>query len=467
MLYLSESGPASPTIDVVIRAKVFALLVTAGAVVALAGAGAAEFDLPSIPTFLFWLFLLLSAGLLPVALGFGAEVTMQFPLILAVSILFDPFVAMAIVGFSAVDVREFRREIPLWRAAFNRSQLILATGAASVIIAANDSGRFTFPEGFASIALGAAAFLALNLGLVACILTLARGMSASETLALLLPRPVVGFLLTQILLAAFGVATAAVYTKIEYYVVVFLIPLLFARLSILGARAQQELSERVQKQQQALLEATERVFQEREDERHRIAEEIHDSSLQMLAAATYGCQNATGLMAQGHAKDAGEAIESVRGAVDGAIRALRGSLVDLRRTAVEPGRLIDTIRVFADQTSLLWNREIHIEGDVNNEPPIPVALAAFQILQEGLINALKHTKETPITVRIDEVDSMVHIIVEDQGPGFDPEIRVSEDHVGMKLMRERAARVGGRIELASRPGAGTRLEAILPAGVAH
>jgi signal transduction histidine kinase len=450
----------------VIKGKVFAILVTVAAVLALVAAGASDFTIPSIPTFLFWLAVILAAGLLPVTLGFGAEVTMSFPLILAVAILFDPFVAMVIVGFASLDIREFHREIPLWRAMFNRSQLILATGAASGIIALVDE-PFSFPEGFVAISLGAAAYLLVNLGLVAIILSLARGARLSTTVDLLLPKPVVGFWLTQILLAAFGVATAAVYMRIEYYVVVFLIPLLFARLSILGARAQQELSEKVQKQQQALLEATERVFQEREDERHRIAEEIHDSSLQMLAAATYGCQNASGLIAEGHTQDAGEAIESVRGAVDGAIRALRNSLVDLRRTAVEPGRLIDTIGNFADQTSLLWKREIRIEGDVTNEPPIPVALAAFQILQEGLINALKHTKESPITVRIEEVDSMVHIVVEDQGPGFDPEIRVGEDHVGMRLMKERAARVGGRIELASKPGSGTRLEAILPAGVAH
>jgi signal transduction histidine kinase len=451
----------------VTRGKVFALLVTAGAVLALVIAGTSQFTLPSNPTLLFWLGAILAAGLLPVTLGFGAVVTMQFPLVFAVAILFDPFVAMVIVGLASFDVREIRHEIPLWRTMFNRSQLMLATGAASALIGANDSGLFSFPEGFLGILWGAAAFLLVNLGLVTVILSLDRGVPIREAISLLLPRPVVGFWLTQVVLAAFGVATAAVYMRIEYYVVVFLIPLLFARLSILGARAQQELSDKVQKQQHSLLEATERVFQERENERHRIAEEIHDSSLQMLAAATYGLQNAAGLIENEHPDDAAEAIESVRGAVDGAIHALRSSLVDLRRSAVEQGGLMETIKIYADQTSLLWNREIRLEGDVTHEPPIPIALAAFQILQEGLTNSLKHAKDSPITVRIDELDSMVHIVVEDQGPGFDPEVRVGEDHVGVKLMRERAARVGGRLELASQPGSGTRLEAILPAGVAH
>ena len=61
---------------------------------------------------------------------------------------------------------------------------------------------------------------------------------------------------------------------------------------------------------------------------------------------------------------------------------------------------------------------------------------------------------------------MVRIAVEDEGAGFDLGHDVGEEHLWMKLMKERAAGVGGRIELASAPGSGTKLEAILPGGVA-
>ena len=116
---------------------------------------------------------------------------------------------------------------------------------------------------------------------------------------------------------------------------------------------------------------------------------------------------------------------------------------------------------------MLWSAEVRIEGTVLHEPPIPVALAAFQILQEGLTNALKHAQTSSVVVRISDEDGMVHIVVEDEGPGFDPDSEVGEDHVGMRLMKERAARVGGRINLDTAPGTGTRLEAILPGGVAQ
>ena len=65
---------------------------------------------PDISTVIFWIALLLGAELLPVSLGYQSQVTMAFPLALAIAILFEPGVAMAIAGLGAFDVREFRRE---------------------------------------------------------------------------------------------------------------------------------------------------------------------------------------------------------------------------------------------------------------------------------------------------------------------------------------------------------------------
>ena len=241
---------------------------------------------------------------------------------------------------------------------------------------------------------------------------------------------------------------------------------LFARLSIQGAKAQQELSERIREQQRALLDATERVFNEREEERKRIAADIHDSSLQLFAAASYGCGNAEQLIKAGRIEIAGTAVGTAREAIEDSIKGLRASLAQLRKSSVEEGGLMETITKFASQVSTLWSVEVVIEGTVTREPPIPVALAAFQIVQEGLTNALKHAQTSVITVRIREDDDMVRIAVEDEGAGFDLGHDAGEEHLGMKLMKERAAGVGGRIELASAPGSGTKLEAILPGGVA-
>lgn len=463
---------ASPTIWRVIRFKVYTWsTVTLAVTVTAALLAAEEVSWPPLGKFLFWAGLLAASELLPVSLGFGAEVTMAFTVHLGLAIVFrsQPGVAMIIAGIGAVDIREFKRQLPLFKALFNRSVMMLAVGAATAPFAwAYSNHHSPFNLGF--IAAAAIFYLATNLSFVAAAVRFERGVPVSETFGLLIPKPVAGFAVSYVLLTLLGVATALAYLKVQYggwAVAAILIPLLFARLSIIGARNQQELSERLQKQQQELLRATERVFQERENERKRIAEDIHDSSLQSLAAAAYGSGNALEFLDAGHVDRARAAMAGARDAVDGAIVRLRESLVDLRKSAVEEGGLMVTVHKFADQVSVLWGAEVNIEGTVEHEPPVPVALAAFQILQEGLTNAVKHSQGSAITVRINEQDSMVHILVEDQGPGFDTSAEVGEDHVGMRLMKERAARVGGRIQLDSRPGAGTRLEAILPAGVAQ
>jgi two-component system nitrate/nitrite sensor histidine kinase NarX len=186
----------------------------------------------------------------------------------------------------------------------------------------------------------------------------------------------------------------------------------------------------------------------------------------MLAAASYGCANATEFLNAGRPDAARDAVNTSRQAIEDAMTRLRESLVDLRKSSVEEGGLVETIRNFADQMGTLWGTEIVIEATVDHEPPTPVALAAFQILQEGLVNALKHAQTGDIVVRISDSEGQVHIVVEDKGAGFDTGGEVGQDHVGMRLMHERAARVGGRIELQSQPGTGTRLEAILPGGLA-
>ena len=422
---------------------------------------------PPVSTIVFWVALLLGAELLPVSLGFHSQVTMSFPLVLALAVVFEPGIAMPITILGAFDAREIKREIPLWHALFNRAQLALAAGAASLVIVERGENAFTFPQGALLIASAAAIYVLMNLGLVGLGLHFLREVPLKVAFRNLVPTPVAGFWFSQALLAGLGAATAAAYEEVGAFVAAFLIPLLFARLGLLGARAQQELSERLRQQQAALLKATEQIFKEREDERKRIAAEIHDGSLQMLAAASYNVGNAGAFLDAGKSEEASYLIDSSRKAIEQSMATLRDSLVDLRRSSVEAGGLMETIRVYVGQVSMLWGTEVDFDGEIQHEPPVPVALAGFQILQEGLTNALKHANSTSISVRVVDSDNMVHIVVEDNGPGFDPEAEIAADHVGMRLMHERAALVGGSIEFHPVTGGGTRLEAKLPGGMAE
>jgi signal transduction histidine kinase len=424
-------------------------------------------EFPAVSTAIFWIGLLVVAEALPVSLGFHTQVSMAFPVALAVALLFDPVAAMVILGIGNFDTRELKREIPLSHSVFNRAQTMLAAAAASSVARVGPVDADGIPEGPLWICLAAGAYVFVNLGLVSIALSASRNVPLTSALSQLVPRPAAGFWIAQGLLAALGVATAVAYGQVGFFVAAFLIPLLFARLGLLGARAQQELSERLRQQQAALLKATEQVFAEREEERKRIAAEIHDGSLQMLAAASYSVGNAGAFLDADKTEEAADLLDSSRKAIEQAMAALRDSLVDLRRSSVEAGGMLHTIREFVGQVSMLWGTQVDFDGEIKNEPPIPVALAGFQILQEGLTNALKHANNGSISVRVVDIDNMVHIVVEDDGPGFDPEAEITADHVGMKLMHERADRVGGSIEFFQVPGGGTRLEAKLPGGIAE
>lgn len=419
---------------------------------------------PSISKFLYWTILLAVVELLPVTLGFETRLTMGFTILLAIAILFQPVIAMLIAFLGSVDPREIRREVPPHKALFNRAQGALATGAAAYPFTLSANAFHPW-----LVVLAALAHLVVNLALVAAAVHFDQRISAVDALKLIFRDLITGFVVSYILLTGLGAATALAYQKIpngEWVVIAILVPLLFARLSIQGAKAQQELSERLRRQQRTLLEVSEKVFVEREEERNRIAADIHDSSLQFLAAASYGVGNAKSFIDAGDPQRASATLRSAHDAIDRSMAALRASLVDLRMSTIDEGGFMATIERLADEASTLWGTPVMIEGGVSQEPLVPVTIAALQIVQEAVTNSLKHSQSNEISVRVTENDGMVHVVVEDFGSGFDTSAEISQEHVGMRLMHERASQVGGHIELRSTPGTGTRIEAVLPAAVA-
>ncbi|MDQ3941294.1 MAG: hypothetical protein M3238_08090, partial [Actinomycetota bacterium] len=103
-------------------------------------AGSLGQEPPALTTFFFWVTLLIAVEVLPVSLDFETEVTMGFPIHLAVAMIFDPSTAMVIAGLGSLDPRELRREIALHHALFNRAQTMIAVGTAAAIFTPYRSG---------------------------------------------------------------------------------------------------------------------------------------------------------------------------------------------------------------------------------------------------------------------------------------------------------------------------------------
>ena len=97
------------------------------------------------------------------------------------------------------------------------------------------------------------------------------------------------------------------------------------------------------------------------------------------------------------------------------------------------------------------------------EAPLATKIALYRILSEALSNAARHGGGTAVEVRVtDSGDGYLMAEVSDKGPGFDVRQRPRQGHLGLAGMRERAELLGGRLELESSPGAGTRVRAFLP-----
>src|SRR5918994_1589895 len=109
------------------RLKIYSWVVVALAAAVLAALLVADpSGFPGLPMFVFWVGALVIAELLPVTLGFETRITMGYPILLAVAILFEPGPTMVIAGLGSLDTRELRTEIPVYRALFNRAQAMLA-----------------------------------------------------------------------------------------------------------------------------------------------------------------------------------------------------------------------------------------------------------------------------------------------------------------------------------------------------
>jgi signal transduction histidine kinase len=201
-----------------------------------------------------------------------------------------------------------------------------------------------------------------------------------------------------------------------------------------------------------------------ERERVRWARELHDDTLQELAALRIALSSAR-KSGDAHTLEraAKEAVERATAAID----ALRNLITDMRPASLDelgPGPALNAL---IDRTRRLSGLTITTEIDLAYEsgreaerhaPEIEVAI--YRLVQESLTNAVKHAGEAKVNVSISDDEKAVTIRVHDDGPGFTPDAH--HEGFGLIGIRERVELVGGSLSVESAPGAGTTLKASLP-----
>jgi signal transduction histidine kinase len=193
-------------------------------------------------------------------------------------------------------------------------------------------------------------------------------------------------------------------------------------------------------------------------ERRRIERNLHDGAQQQILALLAQVElTRAGLRAGDVGLDRG-----LREIGDG----LRSAHRDLRELAQGLYPAVLTDHGLAEAVRSALGRlpappDLHVGPEVDGKRyPEPVEGAAYFVVLEGLANALKHAGPTPAAVELVERDDRLEVRVSDAGAGFDPALAGS----GLLGLSDRVAAAGGRLEVDSRPGTGTVLRGLLPAG---
>lgn len=197
------------------------------------------------------------------------------------------------------------------------------------------------------------------------------------------------------------------------------------------------------------------------EERGRIARELHDSLAQTLSWLHLKMDMLTQTLERGNLSQTRQEAQDVQEAVGQACFEVRESIDGLR---IQPANgLNSAISAYVSE----FSRRSRLPVDLNiNEArrlsPL-VEIEALRILQEALTNAYKHAGATHLAVRFQQCGAYVELTVGDNGRGFDPRTLADGGHYGLRIMRERAERVGGAFYLETAPGAGVQISVRLPA----
>lgn len=211
-----------------------------------------------------------------------------------------------------------------------------------------------------------------------------------------------------------------------------------------------------------------RLISAHEDERFRIARELHDEVSQSL----------TGLMMRLNAAEealpseqAAPVLAGIRGVAEATLEEVRKIVFDLRPTLLDDLGLIPAVRHYAKNLLEPAGVQVRFQAQGFGQQRLPAAIetTVFRIAQEAVTNIARHAHARTATVSLERVGEVVRLTVTDDGVGFDAgEARRDPERrrLGIIGMEERVSLLGGRLRITSQTAQGTAVWMELPVGVA-
>jgi signal transduction histidine kinase len=195
-------------------------------------------------------------------------------------------------------------------------------------------------------------------------------------------------------------------------------------------------------------------------ERNRIAREIHDSLGHTLTAQSIQLDSASLLLKSDDLEQAKTFLSEAKQLCKQALQEVRQSVSTLRNHPLQRKSLDIVVRELVKEFQTTTAIVPLVQIQVNCAIPPEVISAVYRILQEALTNITRHSKATEVTIQVFTQSLTLHLLVMDNGKGFDPE--QNQTGFGLQGMRERTATLGGKFTLGSRPEAGCSITIQIP-----
>ena len=197
------------------------------------------------------------------------------------------------------------------------------------------------------------------------------------------------------------------------------------------------------------------------EERQRLARELHDSVTQALYGVSLQAEAATRALTAGDTSPVAASLTEIRETTHEALGEMRLLLFELRPPLLEERGLYGALqsRLGAVESRAGLVTELQGEGAERLAPELEQEL--YRLAQEALNNVLKHAHARHVVVQLDVSPESAILEVADDGVGFEPSLR-NDGGFGLRGMHERAARLGGTLQVESAPGQGTRVRVEAP-----
>ncbi|BCL61406.1 histidine kinase [Desulfomarina profundi] len=224
-----------------------------------------------------------------------------------------------------------------------------------------------------------------------------------------------------------------------------------------------QLAEEARKEKENIRrEFLQKIITSQENERKRIARELHDQTGQSLTSIGIGLKllerNAT-------SEKTKQDIRQLKINIENELEAIHNMALELRPSVLDDMGLIAALNLFIQKIHTIKDVDIQqtIIGFAGRRPSAVIETCLYRILQESIRNAIKHGRACHISILIEwAADNTLRMVIDDDGDGFDPGILQNTERLGVRGIQERVELVNGVFRLESEPGQGTMLVVTIP-----